>query len=137
MSTKIKYRLAARTEAAGKYDPSAPQEGNEDNYGLISNIAKPDFRLGFDEVSDLGEMGLLLFVADGMGGHSAGEVASKIAVDTVYEAFSDSKIDAETASSHQETVSSSPINQAIIRVLPIPSHSLCCLEYLRIRLSAS
>lgn len=101
MSTHIKYRLAARTEAAGKYDPSAPQEGNEDNYGLISDIAKPEHRTGFDEVADLGEMGLLVFVADGMGGHSAGEVASKIAVDTVYEAFAECKVKAETASSHR------------------------------------
>lgn len=101
MSTKIKYRLAARTEAAGKYDPSAPQEGNEDNYGLISDIAKPEHRTGFDEVTDLGEMGLLMFVADGMGGHSAGEVASKIAVDTVYEAFSGGKVSIEAASNHR------------------------------------
>lgn len=101
MSTKIKYRLAARTEAAGKYDPSAPQEGNEDNYGLISDITKPEHRTDFDEVTDLGEMGLLMFVADGMGGHSAGEVASKIAVDTVYEAFADGKVSSEIAATHK------------------------------------
>ena len=101
MSQTIRYRIAARTEAAGKYNPDAPQEGNEDNYGLVCDIAKPSHQPGFDEVVDLGEMGLLMFVADGMGGHNAGEVASKIAVDTVSEAFSDGKVSSGIAVSHE------------------------------------
>lgn len=101
MHSIIKYRIAARTEAAGKYSPDAPQEGNEDNYGLICNIAQPAAQPDFDEVVDLGEMGLLMFVADGMGGHNAGEVASKIAVDTVAEAFSSDKVSSGIAVSHE------------------------------------
>ena len=100
MSDSFKYRIAARTEAAGKYDPSAPQEGNEDNYGLIGNVAHPDYRPDFDCEVDLGNMGLLMFVADGMGGHNAGEVASRLAVDTVYEAFSNDQVQPDTAASH-------------------------------------
>lgn len=101
MYNTVKYRIAARTEAAGKFNPEAPQEGNEDNYGLICNVANPDQRPEFDEVVDLGDMGLLMYVADGMGGHNAGEVASKIAVDTVSEAFSNGKVSSGIAASHE------------------------------------
>ncbi|MBP3763538.1 MAG: serine/threonine-protein phosphatase [Bacteroidales bacterium] len=101
MSKTIKYRIAARTDAAGKFNPDAPQEGNEDNYGLICDVAHPDRQAGFDEAVDLGPMGLLMFVADGMGGHNAGEVASKIAVDTVAEAFAEGKVNPGIAGSHQ------------------------------------
>lgn len=97
----IKYRLAARTDAAGKYDPDAPQEGNEDNYGLITDITNPDSHAEFDKVTNLGKYGVLLFLADGMGGHNAGEVASRIAVDTVYEAFAEGRIDDTTAATHE------------------------------------
>lgn len=98
---EIKYRIAARTEAAGKYEPSAPQEGNEDNYGLIPDVSNPDTPADFDTILPLGKDGLLLFVADGMGGHNAGEVASKIAVDTVYAKFAPDSIPPKTSESHE------------------------------------
>ena len=101
MSSCVKFRLAARTEAAGKYDPSAPQEGNEDNYGVIADISNQEHRPAFDEESVMGDMGVLMFVSDGMGGHNAGEVASKIAVDTVYESFGQSKVSPGIAASHE------------------------------------
>lgn len=101
MKHPSRYRLAARTEAAGKFDPSAPQEGNEDNYGLIFDVAHPTGQVAFDEAIDLGDMGLLMYVADGMGGHSAGEVASKLAVDTVSEAFAEGKVDPGIAATHE------------------------------------
>ncbi|MEY3071102.1 MAG: hypothetical protein RL473_1209 [Actinomycetota bacterium] len=47
------------------------REGNEDNYVTIEG---------------------LYFVADGMGGHSAGEVASEIAVRTLQEVYTDPKV---------------------------------------------
>ena len=49
----------------------------------------------------MGDMGVLMFVSDGMGGHNAGEVASKIAVDTVYESFGQSKVSPGIAASHE------------------------------------
>lgn len=83
----FRYRIAARTEAAGKYDPSAPREGNEDSFCIISDAGSSDDTVLFDTVTDLPEKGVLMVVADGMGGHSAGEVASQIAIDTVREMF--------------------------------------------------
>ena len=80
MSEKMRFRLAARCEAAGR-------PNNEDNYQVESDLS---IGKGFhgDEVLSLGNKGALLLVCDGMGGMNAGEVASKIAVDTVMCRFS-------------------------------------------------
>lgn len=55
-----------RLEIAAKTDPGCVRANNEDNLAVIE------------------ELGLLV-VCDGMGGHSSGEVASRIAADTVKE----------------------------------------------------
>src|SRR5574337_179685 len=52
--------------AAAKSDVGRRRQGNEDSYCLAP------------------ELGLFV-VADGMGGHAAGEVASRLAVDTIQE----------------------------------------------------
>lgn len=57
-----------RVEAAGRTDTGLKREGNED---------------AFCTAEDLG----LYIVADGMGGHRAGEVASRIAVDTIRNSY--------------------------------------------------
>lgn len=90
--TQFNYRIAARTEAAGKYNPAAPREGNEDSFGILSDVGNSVASVAFDAVSPLPEKGLLMVVADGMGGHNAGEVASQIAIDTVREMFASDKI---------------------------------------------
>lgn len=79
------YRIAARTEAAGKFDPCAPREGNEDSFAIIPNVGDIGASVSFDTTTSLPEKGVLMVVADGMGGHNAGEVASQIAVSTVKE----------------------------------------------------
>ncbi len=72
---------------------------NEDNCLYLETVGKQDSgghpggdvdqRFGGEDVSRvyLGSKGCLLVVADGMGGMNAGEVASKIAVETVSKAF--------------------------------------------------
>ena len=60
-----------KIELAGGTDVGLVRQNNEDNY-LISN---------------LGEYGALVCVADGMGGENAGEVASAIAIETVKRRF--------------------------------------------------
>lgn len=86
--SKIQFRLAARTDAAGKYNAEAPLEGNEDNMFVDSdlcNVEQGEFMA--DKVVDLSDKGCLMVVADGMGGMNAGEVASAIAIKTVMEYF--------------------------------------------------
>jgi serine/threonine protein phosphatase PrpC len=55
-------------EAAGRTDPGRVRPHNEDAFGVQVSAG-------------------LLVVADGLGGHAAGEVASRMAVDTLCEAF--------------------------------------------------
>lgn len=85
---KISFRLVAYTDAAGKFSPDAVRNGNEDNFyvddDLTDNTAN---KVAQDEVIQLGDLGMLMVVADGMGGMNAGEVASQIAIDTVKAAF--------------------------------------------------
>lgn len=89
----IQFRLAARTDAAGKYNPNAPLEGNEDNMFVDSDLARGKLgEFNADEVVNLSEKGCLMVVADGMGGMNAGEVASDIAIKTVMEYFTPERL---------------------------------------------
>ena len=64
----LKNRSSMRFEAYGKTDVGRLRSNNEDQF-LVD--------------ADLG----LLIVADGMGGHNAGEVASKMAVDVIHDSM--------------------------------------------------
>lgn len=64
----MKLRSAART------DVGRTRDHNEDSFGT-------------GEAQAVGDLGELLVVCDGMGGHAAGEVASRLAVDTIIEAY--------------------------------------------------
>jgi serine/threonine protein phosphatase PrpC len=80
--------MAARCEAAGRFN-------NEDNFQLADNLSTDQWSFVTDNEVDLGEKGALLIVCDGMGGASAGEVASKIAVETIKEWFSADRLTGE------------------------------------------
>ncbi|HVZ75096.1 MAG TPA: Stp1/IreP family PP2C-type Ser/Thr phosphatase [Polyangia bacterium] len=73
-------------EIFGKTDVGLIREHNEDNFlvadvtaGVRTNDGKTKLKV------PVGEKGALLLVCDGMGGAAAGEVASQMAVDSIYD----------------------------------------------------
>ena len=87
---KYKFRLAAYTDSAGKTNPEAPRNGNEDNMFVCADLSSRNQEnlFSIDKEDALSKGGCLLVVADGMGGMNAGEVASEIAINVVKESFS-------------------------------------------------
>lgn len=85
-SNSIKFRIAAFTSEAAR-------ENNEDAL-LVDDNLSDDIVGQFknDAVVDMNGNGILLMVADGMGGMNAGEVASAIASNTVKTSFEKEKI---------------------------------------------
>jgi len=67
-----------RLDGAMRTHPGAVRPLNEDN---VSYLAPPN--------GDQAARGSLILVADGMGGHAAGEVASALAIETVSRAYSE------------------------------------------------
>lgn len=79
------------------------RDNNEDNFTV-----NPDLTLDVwmvpasqQETIQLGKRGCLMVVADGMGGMNAGEVASDIAIKTVQEMFSPTKMPANIVDRHE------------------------------------
>ena len=99
-SKKIQFRMHAWSDAAGKYNPEAVRDGNEDNFYVDDDLG--DGLPGHcesDVIKTLGDYGLIMAVADGMGGMNAGEVASEIAVETIQDFFAPGRIGADLANS--------------------------------------
>ncbi len=77
-------------ELHAKSDVGRVRRGNEDNF-LVLELSKQQTWTGTDSAAapqnlssfELGEKGLVLVVSDGMGGALAGDVASRMAVDSV------------------------------------------------------
>lgn len=94
--------MHAYSDAAGKYNPEATRGGNEDNFYVDDNLCDDlPSQCESDVVKELCDLGLIMAVADGMGGMNAGEVASEIAVETIQEFFSPGKITPEIAKDHE------------------------------------
>jgi PPM family protein phosphatase len=69
----------------GRSDLGKTRDHNEDNF-LVADLTRKDATPpDAERAYDLGERGLLLVVADGMGGAAAGELASEMATRTIYE----------------------------------------------------
>src|SRR4029078_2422258 len=79
-------------EVFGKTDVGLVSEHNEDNF-LIADVSGGDRAAeSRDPFSlHLGEKGAARLVCDGMGGAAAGEVASQMAVDSIYDALAASE----------------------------------------------
>lgn len=102
MSKNITFRLAAYTKAAGKFDPNAPNKGNEDNFYLDDDVSDENLsHYETDVVTNLSSLGMVMAVADGMGGMNAGEVASEIAIETVKDFFGIGRVTSLIASNHE------------------------------------
>lgn len=96
--SNITFRLAAYSDAAGKLNPEHPLRGNEDNFLVDADLTDGvTDSFTADATLNLGPLGCLLVVADGMGGMNAGEVASEIAIATVRDLFATGNVSAETA----------------------------------------
>jgi PPM family protein phosphatase len=78
-SSGIRVRLFGRT------DVGQIREHNEDNFLVADLTRKSRSLMETDRVQGVAERGTLLGVCDGMGGAAAGEVASQLAVDIIYE----------------------------------------------------
>lgn len=80
-----------RIEIVAKTDIGKEREQNEDAFIICPDLTHPNWELDKAQV-DLGPFGTLLAVADGMGGANAGEVASGLAMETLRQCFSTSRI---------------------------------------------
>src|SRR5256884_5042070 len=78
-------RKPIRVEVFAKTDLGRTRDHNEDRF-LVADLTRKTASLQPDvRQHDIGPRGTLLVVADGMGGAAAGEVASEMATDTIYE----------------------------------------------------
>lgn len=102
MKKKITFRMHAFSDAAGKYNPDAVRGGNEDNFYVDDNLCDEiPGHCESDKVTELCDLGLIMAVADGMGGMNAGEVASEIAVNTIQDFFAPGKVTDKIAKDHE------------------------------------
>lgn len=76
---------AIRLHVFGRTDVGQIREHNEDNFLVADLSRKSRSLLESDRHQVVGERGTVLGVCDGMGGAAAGEVASQLAVDIIYE----------------------------------------------------
>jgi len=76
---------AIRVEVFGKTDLGRTRDHNEDRF-LVADLTRKAASLQPEvRKHDIGPRGTLLVVADGMGGAAAGELASEMATDTIYD----------------------------------------------------
>lgn len=87
----LRVKLFART------DVGQVREHNEDNFLVADLTEKSRGLLETNRATPIGPQGAVFAVCDGMGGAAAGEIASQLAVDIIYERLLDS------AASHPAT----------------------------------
>jgi protein phosphatase len=87
----MKISITAKTDIGKERDQ------NEDAFIICPDLSHPNWEKTEDCV-ELGPYGTLLAVADGMGGANAGEVASRLSVESLQNAFNSSDITSIIAS---------------------------------------
>ncbi len=79
----------ASVRCAASSDIGMRRASNQDAYAISLENSSPANGAGHDETGLVGQgFGHLLVVADGMGAHAAGELASKLAADTIPHSYS-------------------------------------------------
>ena len=76
-----------RLQIEAKTDVGIVRDHNEDNYLVNPDLGTDEWFFESDERYSPSPQGTLLVVADGMGGMNAGEIASKIAIETTKKYF--------------------------------------------------
>jgi serine/threonine protein phosphatase PrpC len=85
MSDPSASRPEIRVRLFGRTDVGQIREHNEDNFLVADLTRRSRSLLEGDREQVLGEWGSAFGVCDGMGGAAAGEIASQLAVDIIYE----------------------------------------------------
>jgi len=80
-------RPGVRLRLAGMTDVGITREHNEDAYAFLDLTSGQSHAEVTDGVIEAGPRGVVLVVADGMGGAAAGEIASAMAVEAVLDTF--------------------------------------------------
>lgn len=81
--TDVRVKLFART------DVGQVREHNEDNFLVADMTRRSRGLLEANRATAIGQQGAVFAVCDGMGGAAAGEIASQLAVDIIYERLVD------------------------------------------------
>jgi protein phosphatase len=85
MSDAKRARADIRIRLFGRTDVGQIREHNEDNFLIADLTRRSRTLLEGDREQAVGEWGCVMGVCDGMGGAAAGEIASQLAVDIIFE----------------------------------------------------
>jgi len=92
--SSARARGSIKLHVFGRTDVGQIREHNEDNFLVADLTRKSRSLMEADRQQLVGERGTVLGVCDGMGGAAAGEVASQLAVDIIYEKLSQGDVPA-------------------------------------------
>jgi len=85
-----KKSAAIEVRVFGQTDVGQVREHNEDNF-LVADLTRKAREFEPGQAHVLGKSGAVFGVCDGMGGAAAGEVASRLAVDIIYDRLAEAK----------------------------------------------
>ncbi len=92
MNGELNGSAGIRVRLFGRTDVGQIREHNEDNFLVADLTRRSRSLMETDREQRVGERGTVLGVCDGMGGAAAGEVASQLAVDIIYEKLAEGEV---------------------------------------------